>query len=161
MKEKTLTLSYTEFETWDELSPKHQELISQAIAAAEQSYSPYSQFPVGAAVLLEDGQIFRGSNQENLSFPAGTCAERSVLHYIGANIPQGKIKTIAVTALRSTSAHPVTPCGICRQVMSECENRQGTEIEVLLHKLNGSTYRFVSASGLLPLAFEETFLSQP
>lgn len=90
MKDKTLTLSYTEFETWDELSPNHQELISQAIAAAEQSYSPYSQFPVGAAVLLEDGQIFRGSNQENLSFPAGTCAERSVLHYIGANIPQGK-----------------------------------------------------------------------
>jgi cytidine deaminase len=161
MKNKTITLSYTEFETWEELSVEHQNLVKEALQAAEQSYSPYSQFPVGAAVLLEDGQVFRGSNQENLSFPAGTCAERSVLHYVGANVPQGKIKTIAITALRSTSASPVTPCGICRQVMSESENRQGQEIEVLLHKVNGSTYRFTSTAALLPLAFEETLLSQP
>lgn len=161
MKNKTLSLSYTEFETWEELSPEHQALVTEAIAAAEQSYSPYSQFPVGAAVLLEDGQVFKGSNQENLSFPAGTCAERTVLHYVGANVPLGKIKTIAITALRSTSANPVTPCGVCRQVLAESENRQGQEIEVLLHKLNGSTYRFAAASGLLPLAFEEAFLSAP
>lgn len=161
MKNKTLILAYTEFETWEELSTEHQALVQRAIAAAENSYSPYSQFPVGAAVLLEDGQVFSGSNQENLSFPAGTCAERAVLHYVGANVPQGKIKTIAITALRSTSANPVTPCGICRQVLSESENRQGQEIEVLLHKMNGSTYRFTSTAGLLPLAFEEAILSAP
>ncbi|MCD8539769.1 MAG: cytidine deaminase, partial [Leadbetterella sp.] len=98
--------------------------------------------------------------QENLSYPAGTCAERTVLNYVKANFPESMIVALAVTAPGSTSAHPVTPCGICRQVITEMESLQTVPIRILLHKTEGTTYLFENAGGLLPLAFEEANLGK-
>jgi cytidine deaminase len=160
MKVRTTTLLFEEYDHIDELSAKNKELVNRAIHIATQSYSPYSKFPVGAAVLLDDGQIFCGNNQENISFPAGTCAERTVLNFVKANFPDKKILSIAITATNSTSYNPVTPCGICRQVIVEMETLQMKPIQVLLHKINGCTYVFENSKALLPLAFEEDNLGK-
>jgi len=160
MKAHTITLSYEEFEHTRELEPQYALLVEKAVEIAGKSYSPYSRFPVGAAVLLDDGRIFSGNNQENLSYPAGTCAERTVLNFVKANFPESTLVALAVTAPASTSGDPVTPCGICRQVITEMESLQKTPIRLLLHKINGSTYRFENARDLLPLAFEEASLGK-
>lgn len=160
MKTRTITLSYEEFDHTDELEADYALLVKKAIEIAGKSYSPYSRFPVGAAVLMDDGRVFSGNNQENLSYPAGTCAERTVLNYVKANFPESKIVALAVTALNSTSEHPVTPCGICRQVITETESLQTAPLRVLLHKINGPTYLFENARSLLPLAFEEANLGK-
>lgn len=155
MKLRTSTLTFEEYGTINELSSEDEQLVLKAIEIAKKSYSPYSKFPVGAAVLLDDGQILCGNNQENISFPAGTCAERTVLNFVNANFPDKKIRTIAITATNSTSVNPVTPCGICRQVIIEMETLQLEPIRVLLHKIDGVTYAFNTSKDLLPLAFEE------
>lgn len=160
MDKKFIHIAYSEFTALDELEAMDVTLINKAIDIAKKSYSPYSHFPVGAAVLLDDGAIFAGNNQENIAFPSGTCAERSVLNYVHGNFPDHKIKVIAITALTSSSPVPVTPCGFCRQVMVEIEQHQGAEIKVILHKIGGSTYVFESAVSLLPLAFEDADLKK-
>ena len=160
MKTKTITLSYYEFEHLAALEAQDAQLVTKALEIADKSYSPYSRFPVGAAVLLDDGRVFTGNNQENLSYPAGTCAERTVLNFVKANFPESKIVALAVTAPKSSSVHPVTPCGICRQVISETASLQATPLRILLHKANGPTYLFDDARSLLPLAFEEVNLGK-
>lgn len=160
MKTRTITLSYEEFDHTPELGSQYAMLVEKAVEAAGKSYSPYSRFPVGAAVLLDNGHVFVGNNQENLSYPAGTCAERTVLNFVKANFPESTIVALAVTAPNSSSHHPVTPCGICRQVITEMESLQTVPIRVLLHKINGPTYLFESARSLLPLAFEEANLGK-
>jgi cytidine deaminase len=160
MKIRSTTLHFEEYDNIDQLTIDNKELVKRAIHIATQSYSPYSKFPVGAAVLLEDGQIFCGNNQENISFPAGTCAERTVINFVKANFPDKKIMAIAITATNSTSFNPVTPCGICRQVIVEMETLQMQAIQVLLHKVDGATYVFESSKSLLPLAFEEDNLGK-
>lgn len=160
MKIKSINLIYEEFAHTSELESADTTLVEKAVEMTTKSYSPYSKFPVGAAVLLDDGRIFGGNNQENLSYPAGTCAERSVIHYVKANFPENEIVALAVTASASTSARPVTPCGICRQVITETERLQKAPIRLLLHKMGGATYLFQSAQILLPLAFEEDNLGK-
>ena len=158
MNKKVLRVEYIEFSTLSELEDSMVSLIAKSIEIAEKSYSPYSKFPVGAAVLLDNGEVFAGSNQENISFPAGTCAERTVLNYVHSNFPQNKIKRIAITALKSMSPVPITACGFCRQVLVEMEQNQGEHIQLIFHKLGGTTYIFESASSLLPLAFDDAYL---
>lgn len=160
MNKKSLQVDYTEYTSLDELEVNVVHLIEKAIEIAKKSYAPYSNFPVGAAVLLDDGQVFAGNNQENIAFPSGTCAERSVLNYVHGNFPENAIKIIAITALKSNSHIPVTPCGFCRQVIVEMEQLQGTPIRVILHKIGGTTFVFDSAVSLLPLAFEDTHLKK-
>jgi cytidine deaminase len=160
MTKKTINIAYNEFQSLDELPEIDVKLIEKAVEIAKKSYSPYSNFPVGAAVLLDTGEIFAGNNQENVAYPSGTCAERTVLNYVHANFPDNKIKVIAITALKSYAAIPVTPCGFCRQVMVEMEKKQGEKIKVILHKINSSTFVFESALSLLPLAFEDAFLKK-
>lgn len=160
MKLRTNTLQFEDYDTIEELSSENQLLVQKAIEIAHQSYSPYSNFPVGAALLLENGEIYAGNNQENISFPAGTCAERTVLNFVNANFPNEKIVAIAVTATNMSSSNPVTPCGICRQVIVEMETRQASPIRVLLHRINGNTFVFENANGLLPLAFDEVNLKK-
>lgn len=160
MIRKTINVEYSEFDSVNELEEIDRELINKAIGIAKKSYSPYSKFPVGAVILLDNGEIYAGNNQENIAYPSGTCAERTVLNYVHGNFPQNKIKTIAVTALKSHSLMPVTPCGFCRQVMVEIERIQGERIKVILHKIDGSTFVFDSAFALLPLAFEDDVLKK-
>ena len=155
MQNKKIEIGYKYFEDLKELENSDQILIQKALDACKTAYAPYSNFPVGAAVLLDSGEIFIGNNQENISFPAGTCAERTVLNFIHANFPDKNIVTMAITATNSHSVGPVTPCGVCRQVMVEMEREQQSDYRVLLHKPGGSTIEFSAASQLLPLAFED------
>jgi len=155
MNKKSIDIVYWEFDTLNELDETGVQLVHKAIEIARKSYSPYSNFPVGAAVLLDNGQVFAGNNQENIAYPSGTCAERTVLNYVHANYPDNKIEMIAITALHSHSDIPVTPCGFCRQVIVEMEQHQGAKIKVILHKINGSSFVFESALALLPLAFDD------
>ncbi len=160
MNKKTISIEYSEFVSLNELEEIDVHLINQAIEIAKKSYSTYSKFPVGAAVLLDNGQVFAGNNQENISYPASTCAERTVLNYVHANFPDNKIQVIAITALKSTSPIPVTACGFCRQVLVEMEQNQKQHIKIILHKIDGHTYIFDSALSLLPLAFDDAYLKK-
>lgn len=155
MKSKNIRLEYLEFETLEGLTEMDVKLIQKAIQIAGKSYSPYSNFPVGASILLDNGKIYAGNNQENVAYPSGTCAERTVLNYVHGNFPQNRIRAIAISALHTSSEAPVTPCGFCRQVIVEMERNQGEPIRVILHKIGGPTYVFESARTLLPLAFAE------
>ncbi len=158
MKQKIIQIQYAIYEKASDLEEVDKMLIDKAIEIAKKSYSPYSKFPVGAAVLLENGAIYMGNNQENIAFPSGTCAERTVLNYVHGNFPNIAIRAMAITALQTTTKTPVTPCGFCRQVMVEMERLQSTNIRVLLHKIGGITYAFDSTTDLLPFSFEEQFL---
>jgi cytidine deaminase len=125
MEEKrSSNFQYTEYSGVDALPGRLKELAQKAYEALASSYSPYSQFAVGAAVLLQNGEIVLGSNQENGAYPSGLCAERVALFYAGAAYPKVPVEAIAVTARYKDKIipEPVAPCGGCRQVMMETQN---------------------------------------
>ncbi len=160
-KEHEITLSFKEYETKEELCNADAELLDKAKEALSFSYSPYSEFRVGAALLMEDGQIYIGSNQENASFPAGVCAERSAIYH-AKHRNQGKILKIAITvnAENFEVSSPVAPCGVCRQVLLESELDQNSNIEVILQGSKGKIYTLSNVRGLLPLHFFEKGLKK-
>jgi cytidine deaminase len=121
-------------------------------AAKSSSYAPYSNFHVGAAVQLDDGQILEGGNQENESFPAGLCAERALLGYVGANANGRKIEIMAISAESEGVVREVTPCGICRQTIVDMTRRQGCAFRLLLDAPNHIIV-IEDAARLLPLSF--------
>jgi cytidine deaminase len=152
---KNLTLAYEEFEHYSELNERDQLLLKKANEVVENAYAPYSKFKVGASVLLENGEIILGSNQENIAYPSGLCAERVALFYAGANFPQTKVDTICIVAKGDLipKDHLLSPCGSCRQVMSESEMRQNKPFRVILVSQNNKVLVFNSALDLLPFAF--------
>ena len=154
MKQREITIQYTEYAS-DELSEIQSHLMSQSVKAQESSHSPYSNFRVGAAILLESGEIVLGSNQENAAYPSGLCAERVAIYTCGSNHPSKKISAIAITA--STSEFDIkdvlAPCGACRQSMLEFEFKQKSNIKVLLKGLDGQVIEFGSIKDLLPIPF--------
>ncbi len=141
--------------TPEELTIEETQAMQLAQQAAGTAYAPYSNFLVGAALLLADGSLFKGSNQENAAYPSGLCAERTALFAHGAHFPDKQIRMIAVTARRRSESNfiPAMPCGACRQVMAEYEHRQETPIAVLLQAPNGTFYRFKAVADLLPFQF--------
>ena len=145
----------------DELTPRQLALLDEARRATYRSYAPYSHFSVGAAVQLEDGIIVAGSNQENAAYPSGLCAERTAVFFAGSQHPDIPIRRLCIAA-RDTEGHflrrPISPCGACRQVLLEAEQRAGSDIEVLLYGTEG-IYIVRSIKDLLPLSFDDTFLS--
>ena len=152
---KQLTVSYEFFSSREELSQEDQNLINKAYEIAADAYAPYSNFKVGAIAELEDGTTVSGSNQENIAYPSGLCAERVALFYAGANFPDKAVKKLVVVA-RGNLIEPdmcVSPCGSCRQVIAESEKRQSEEIELLLVSQNGAVWRFERASDLLVFPF--------
>lgn len=152
-----INISVDVFSSAAELSPDEQHLLAQAQYATQNAYAPYSNFLVGAALLLTDGSIYLGTNQENAAYPSGLCAERTALFGMSANNPEKIISKLAVTARRNgtTAFLAALPCGGCRQVMAEFENRQGTPIAVLMQAENGQIYRCDSVNMLLPLQFSK------
>ncbi|MDE6276681.1 MAG: cytidine deaminase [Muribaculaceae bacterium] len=156
MKEIDLTLRI-ESVAFDELSDRERRLVEAALAATERAYAPYSHFCVGAAILLDNGEIIEGANQENVAYPSGTCAERSACFYAGARYPEARFECIAVAA-RGTDGLltplPTAPCGACRQALLEYEGLAGHPVPVLLVG-RGTIYRIPSVQSLLPLAFTE------
>ena len=152
---KELKLNYDQLNHWEELSDADQILVQKANSVMSNAYAPYSKFNVGAAVLLSNDNIVTGSNQENIAYPSGLCAERVALFYAGANYPKEKVKTLCIVAKGNlVSVETIlSPCGACRQVMLETERRQDEPYRVILVCQNDVTIIFNSASDFLPLAF--------
>lgn len=135
MRKKETHSTFYEYASIKELSDKQQVLTQKAIDAASSAYAPYSQFYVGAAVMLENGTIIQGSNQENSAFPSGLCAERTAVFYANSQYPDSPIVALAVVAKKDGQivGKPVPPCGSCLQVLLESEQRHQTHIEVILY----------------------------
>lgn len=157
MEKATLTVEYDIFSSGDDLLPADRELLEKAREAVTGSYAPYSRYHVGAAVRLANGVIVTGSNQENVSFPAGLCAERVALFAASSAYPGVAMTDLAISAASESFpvSEPVPPCGICRQVMMECENRQQRPLRVILGGQTGKVYILRGMQNLLPLAFHE------
>lgn len=152
MEEKKFELRFN-LSKPDELSPDDTRLRDAAISAAGRAYAPYSKFNVGAALLLKDGTIVEGNNQENVAYPSGLCAERVALFSAGASYPDLPVVSIAVVALKNGEIQPsISPCGSCRQVMLETEQRAGHPVRILLCGRE-QTVITSSARDLLPFSF--------
>lgn len=157
---RKIALHYLQHASWSALPAEDRELLELATKAARNAYAPYSKFKVGAALRMDSGEIVPGSNQENASFPAGTCAERTALHAAMAVLPKGVVESIAVVVPQVKGSKPVTPCGICRQAMVEQERRQGGPIRLLLGVVKGPVIETFSAETLLPLSFDSSQLGR-
>ena len=142
---------------YDELNIIDRQLVDAARDANRRSYAPYSKFCVGAAILLDNGEVITGANQENVAYPSGTCAERSACFYAHAQYPDATFKTIAIAARGTDGTEvstPIAPCGACRQALLEYEMLAGKNVRVLLAGRN-DIYVLKSIHSLLPLAFSE------
>ncbi|MCV9929898.1 cytidine deaminase [Flavobacterium sp. LS1R49] len=160
MKEISITTQFSVFESIEELSNDIQNLMNEAIAIRKKAYAPYSKFRVGAALLLDNGKIVLGSNQENAAYPSGLCAERVAIFHAGAIYPDAKILKIAITAASDTNQTkaPIPPCGSCRQSIAEYEIKQETPIEIYFMGEIGVIYQSASLKNLLPFMFDKKFL---
>ena len=153
MKSKKLEINYEELR-FEELNGEDQSLIEAAIKATDNSYADYSHFHVGAAVRLSDSTIVIGANQENAAFPSGLCAERTAIFAAQAQYPKLAVEALAIAAKNSDGflSQPVTPCGSCRQVVLQIEERYHHPVEILLYG-SQRIFRFHSIRDLLPFCF--------
>ena len=142
-----------------ELNETQKKLVELAKDACKRAYAPYSQFNVGAAALLDNGEVVTGSNQENAAYPSGICAERTTLFYAGAQYPDNAVTALAIAAYKGNAftKTPTAPCGACRQVILETEHRYQKPIEIILYG-EEKTYIITSIESLLPLCFGKTDL---
>lgn len=152
---KELKLTLDVYQNQAELLPEEQICLKKALEIAQKAYAPYSNFQVGAVLLLENGEMIAGSNQENAAYPSGLCAERTALFYYGANYAQHKIKLIFIVAHKAGSKElaVAAPCGGCRQVMLEYEDRQNKAIPVIVKGEGDTWVKIRSVADLLPLKF--------
>lgn len=158
MQKKTIETK-VEIYSFEELDNVKQELINKAKEQVIKAYAPYSGFQVGAAIELENGEIFAGSNQENSAYPSGLCAERVAMFYANAQYPDVAVKTLAIAAFTNGNflEYPVTPCGSCRQVLLETEQRFEKDITILLYGTK-EVFKLGNVKQLLPLCFEKSSL---
>lgn len=154
-KQVTLTSRFDVYDSINELNETDRKVLENAIKAKENAYAPYSNFKVGAAVLLENGEIITGNNQENAAYPSGLCAERVAMFYTAAKFPDKKIVSIAISAasLIKNVKKPISPCGACRQVMAEYEVKLKNPIRLILANDDGLIHTCASVVDLLPLMF--------
>ena len=160
MKEIKITATFTAFDSLSNLPNDVQSLMREAVEIRKNAYAPYSNFRVGAAILLDNGKIILGSNQENAAFPSGLCAERVAIYHAGSVYPNAKIVKMAISAASdsNTTDAPIPPCGACRQSIAEYEFKQETPIEIYFMGEIGAIYKSDSLKNLLPLAFDKKFL---
>ena len=160
MKPLTITSRLEVYDSIDEVPQDIQDLMQEAVSARDVAYAPYSNFKVGAAILLENNEIIIGSNQENASYPSGLCAERTAVYFAGAKYPDTKIQKIAISAksMRHKVVSPVPPCGACRQALVEYEVKQEEPIELYFMGETGKVVKADSVKDLLPLVFDNTCL---
>ena len=160
MKQIEIRTSFTVYQSLDELPQEIQSLMQQAIAVRKNAYAPYSKFKVGTALLLDNGKVVLGSNQENAAYPSGLCAERVAIFQSGAIYPDAKIIKMAITAASDTNQTlaPIPPCGSCRQSIYEYEFKQNTPIAIYFMGVSGEIYKSDSIKNLLPLSFDKNFL---
>jgi cytidine deaminase len=160
MKEVNINCKLGVFDTLSELPEVVQNLMQKAVSERKKAYAPYSRFQVGTAILLDNGEIISGSNQENAAYPSGLCAERVAIFYAGAKYPEAKILKMAIsaTSLDKPVASPIPPCGACRQSIAEYEFKQNTPIEIFFMGEMGEIYHSESLKNILPLIFDKNFL---
>lgn len=160
MKKQTVSFELYRFESIESLSNSEKELMLKAVEIRKNAYAPYSNFQVGAAVLMGNGKVVLGSNQENASYPSGLCAERVAIFQAGALYPNETITAVAVSATSKNYevSLPVAPCGNCRQSLSEYEVKQKTPISILMMGEKGEVLKCKAIADLLPLAFNNSFL---
>ena len=142
------------------LNASERDLVKHAKYAADQAYAPYSKFKVGASVRLSNGEIIIGNNQENASYPAGLCAEQVALFHVGSNYPDENIEAMVIVtdSNNGTAENPIAPCGICRQVIMEYQNKQSNPIIIYLVNGDGTITKISSPNDLLPMSFSGNFL---
>ena len=147
--------------SFEELNQEQKQLIEKSKTQIDKAYAPYSGFHVGAAVLLENGEIFAGSNQENSAYPSGLCAERVAMFFANAQYPDVPVKMLAISAHTNGKflESPVTPCGSCRQVLLETETRFDKDITIMLYGTK-EVYILENVKQLLPLCFEKSSLEK-
>jgi cytidine deaminase len=152
---KEFKVSYEEFASSQELPPADQALLDLARNTTKDAYAPYSHFRVGAAARMSNGQLITGTNQENASYPAGICAERTLLSVAGSLYPGAPIETLAISYHneRGSSSRPISPCGICRQSLQEFQQRTGQAMRIILGGETGSVIVLTGPEDLLPFAF--------
>jgi cytidine deaminase len=150
------------FDRPEELQADEQFLLTEAKKAMSNAYAPYSRFHVGAALILENGKIQLGNNQENVAYPSGLCAERVAIFAAGAQYPGMSVLKIAISArsLDFLTDHPIAPCGACRQSMLEYELNQKKPIIVIMMGESGKVYRVSGIQQLLPISFNEEGLKK-
>ena len=144
---------------YEELPEEYKKLVDEAKRATQNSYAPYSGFNVGAAVLLSNGEVVSGTNQENAAYPSGLCAERTTMFYANSRYPDVAPKALAIATFAGGDflEEPITPCGACRQVLLETEVRYGVDMDILLYGKKG-IYKLSSIKALLPLSFDKSAL---
>ena len=155
MLTKEILIKYEELSSPEELCETEKGLVEAAVKAVGSSYAPYSHFNVGAAVLLDDGTVVTGSNQENAAYPSGLCAERTAMFSAGAQYPDRGIRCLAVAGGFDgvISDEPAAPCGACRQVMAQYQRKAGADMAVILIGAR-KLYRFSRVDDLLPMIFD-------
>jgi len=160
MKEVKIETTLEVYDKPSELPAEISDLMQQAIGARQRAYAPYSNFLVGAALLLDNGEVLTGSNQENASYPSGLCAERTVIFYASSKFPDAKIRIMALTAgpEHQETLTPIPPCGACRQSISEYEVKQDAPIAIYFMGTSGKVVKSESLANLLPLGFDRSFL---
>lgn len=144
----------------NELPVEVRQIMEKAIQARNNAYAPYSNFQVGAAILLNNGTVVLGSNQENAAYPSGLCAERTAIFAAGANFPKQEIQIICISAssMLKDTLEPIPPCGACRQSLLEYENKQNADIAIYFMGKEGSVVKSTSIKNLLPFIFKEDSL---
>ncbi len=157
--EHQLHIKYNIFNKLTDLPEKAKNLMKQAIDIRKKAYAPYSNFRVGAAVLLKNGQIFVGSNQENAAYPSGLCAERVAIYQASTQYPDEEIEMIAISgSAEDPTLYPVSPCGACRQSLSEYETKQKKLIPVYFMGAEGEIVQTESIKDLLPFLFDGSLM---
>ena len=153
--QKEYSFKFQLYPNWESLQTVDISVVNKAFEAMEKAYAPYSKFKVGAALLLEDGQIIQGNNQENIAYPSGLCAERVALFHAGAQFPGITVDLICIVAKGDLMpiSQLLSPCGACRQVMLESENRQNKPIRIILVNQDNRTMCIDSVQNLLPFGF--------
>ncbi len=159
-KEKKITASYEVYDSVSELAKDDQTLMAKAKEAISRAYAPYSNFHVGAAVLLANGEIVTGNNQENAAYPSGMCAERVAIWSATAQYPDTRVLKIAIAVHSAikTIDKPVAPCGACRQTLLEYEKKQKEAIEIYFTGEVGNIIKAHSLEDLLPFSFDQSYL---
>jgi len=160
LKKRTIVTELEVFDQLSELPTDIQNLLNKAHEARKKAYAPYSHFAVGAAILLANGEVVIGNNQENAAFPSGLCAERVAAFQAGAVYPNIPFEAIAITAGSQDKINhtPIPPCGACRQSLAEYEVKQKRPISVYFMGTDGAIVKANSIESLLPLAFDQSYL---
>ena len=155
MEKKELRITYQQYGHTDELTQEDQVLLAAAKFSLPEAYAPYSNFQVGCAIRLASGDIVTATNQENASYGLCLCAEQNALGQVGSNHSGQHIKAMAITVeyQHKHIGHPISPCGACRQVISEFEGRQQSPIRIILRGMGGPILIFESIQMLLPFSF--------